>query len=151
MDRKSFWYIHDCINDNPLFVSTGHKPQRPVRYQLATFLSRVGSDSAIKTAGIMAIAEGTVYEYCNRTCAALRSLRAVFVSWPVLEKREELSTAMTGWGFPGCLGSGDGSYFRLNNKPLRNGFAYWCRKKFYAVCFYFVPCMMIFTEGGFIL
>jgi len=133
MDRKSFWYIHDCIKDDPIFVSTGRRPQRPVKYQLAAFLSRVGSDSAVKTAGVIAIAEGAVYNYCNRITTALRKLREHFLKWPEMDERDELSAAMTEYGFPGCLGSGDGSYLVLSVRPKVNGFAYWCRKKFYAV------------------
>ncbi|PBK80702.1 hypothetical protein ARMGADRAFT_949323, partial [Armillaria gallica] len=36
-------------------------------------------------------------------------------------------------GFPSCLGSGDGSYIHLMNQPTKNGYAYWCHKKFYAL------------------
>ncbi|KAF8870639.1 hypothetical protein CPB84DRAFT_1692891 [Gymnopilus junonius] len=107
MDRKSFWYIHDLIQDDPIFKSTGKRPQQPPKYQLATFLSHVGSDSAIKTAAIMSIAEGTVYEYCPRVCQALLKMKPEFLAWPGTEQREFLSNEMSKFGFPGCLGSGE--------------------------------------------
>ena len=60
MDRVSFWYIHDLVEDNPIFQSTGKWPQCPPKYQLAAFFSKVGSDSAVKTAAIISISEGCV-------------------------------------------------------------------------------------------
>ncbi|KAG2112864.1 hypothetical protein DEU56DRAFT_762002 [Suillus clintonianus] len=39
---------------------TCNRPQRPVYYQLATFLCRLGAESGLKTAGVMSIAEGSV-------------------------------------------------------------------------------------------
>jgi len=76
MSRKPFWYIHDLIKRDPIFQSTGTRPQRPVKYQLATFLCRVGSESAVKTAWVMSIAEGTVYLYSRRVCQAVRRIAA---------------------------------------------------------------------------
>lgn len=137
MDRESFWHIHDLIVDDLIFFSKG-KPQRSPKYQLATFLCRVGSETAVKTAAIIAIAEGTVYKYSERVCKALHNIRADHLAFPGGLRREFLSEEMdTKWCFPGCLGSGDGSYFHLINRPVINGFAYWCRKKFYAVSLFF--------------
>ena len=82
MDRVSFWYIHDLIEDNPIFQSTGKWPQRPPKYQLAAFFSKVGSDSAVKTATIISISEGCVYNYCKRVCQALLNLCSDFLVWP---------------------------------------------------------------------
>lgn len=36
-------------------------------------------------------------------------------------------------GFPGALGSGDGTYFLAARKPGVNGYAFYCHKGFYAV------------------
>ncbi|KAG2365342.1 hypothetical protein BDR07DRAFT_1449849 [Suillus spraguei] len=137
MDRTTFWHLHDLISDDPTFYpsASGGRPQRPITYQLATFLCRVGAENALKTASIMAIAEGTVYLYTERVCMAFHRLRSRFLAWPGPVRRQQLSDAMNEWGFPGCIGIGDGSYIRLQDKPLRNPFAYYCRKKFHAVSY----------------
>ena len=53
MDRAAFWHLNGLIEDDPIFISTGHRPQRPVHYQLAAFLCRVGAESAVKSASII--------------------------------------------------------------------------------------------------
>lgn len=133
MDRQTFWQVHELIRDDPIFVSTGIRPQRSPKYQLATFLARAGSETAIKTATVMAIAEGSVYQYMDRVGRAFRNIREDHLAWPGEIRRMYISERCTQKGFPGCLGSGDGSYIHLLDKPMRNGYAYWCRKKFYAV------------------
>jgi hypothetical protein len=133
MSRETFWHLHDLIKNDPIFQSKGKRPQRPVKYQLAAFLCRMGAETAIKTAGIIAIAEGTVYLYCDRVTRAFRHIRDHFLAWPGEERRVFLSEAMSEWGFPGCIGIGDGSYIHLTIRPRGNGYAYWCRKKYYAV------------------
>ncbi|KAJ7572825.1 hypothetical protein C8J56DRAFT_724866, partial [Mycena floridula] len=74
VDRKSFWFLHDKIKDDSVFFSTSNRPQRPVKYQLATFLCRAGAESAVKAAGIISISEGSVYTYTNRVSKAFRRL-----------------------------------------------------------------------------
>lgn len=133
MSRETFWHLHDLIQVDPIFQSSGKRPQRPVKYQLAAFLCRMGAETVIKTAGIMAIAEGTVYLYCARVTRAFCHLRDNFLAWPGEERRPFLSSEMAEWGFPGCIGIGDGSSIHLIVRPRRNGYAYWCRKKYYAV------------------
>lgn len=93
----------------------------------------MGAETAIKTAGVMSIAEGTVYVYTKRVCRAIRHLRDQHLAWPGQERREFLSNEMAQQGFPGCIGIADGSYIRLLFKPKVNRYAYWCRKKYYAV------------------
>lgn len=134
MERDSFWYLHHLIEDDPVFQSTGRKPQRPSWHQLATFLIRYGEDPAMKSAKIAGIAEGTVYNYCDRVVQAFRNIRAHHLAWPGKERRAFLKYEMADYGFPGCIGIVDGTLIPLQNKPLENGEVYWCRKKFYAVC-----------------
>ena len=133
MTRDAFWHLRDCICDDPIFISTCNRPQRPVKYQLATFLCRMGAESALKTACVMSIAEGTVYLYSGRVCRAFRNIRDQHLAWPGIQRRGFLSHEMSEWGFPGCVSIGDGSYIHLVNRPIRNGYAFWCRKKCYAV------------------
>ena len=143
MDRQSFWHLHDLIKHDAVFISTGRRPQRPVKYQLATFLCRVGSDSAVKTAAVISIAEGSVYQYMDRVCKALRHIRNDHLSWPGNLRRTYISDAMEKSGFPGCLGAADGTYIQLADKPLQNPYAFWCWKKFYALC---PTCLYIWSD-----
>jgi hypothetical protein len=82
----------------------------PVKYQLATFLCCVGSDSAVKTAAIMSIAEGLVYKYMGWVCKALWHIHNDHLAWPGALRCAYISNAMQQSGFPGCLGSADGTY-----------------------------------------
>ena len=141
MDRRAFWHLHSLIQDDPIFVSTGKKPQRPSWLQLAVFLCRMGGKTAITTASFASISEGAVFLYTDRVCRALRNIRNNHVYWPDNAERERFSDAMSEWGFPGCLGSGDGTYVRLEKRPSQNGYAYWCRKKMYAVSDLYDTCI----------
>ncbi|TBU21487.1 hypothetical protein BD311DRAFT_229768 [Dichomitus squalens] len=136
MDRDAFWHLHDLVKDDPVFVSAGKKPQRPSWLQLAVFLCRMGNESAVKTASFASVSEGAVFLYTERVCTALRNIRNQHIYWPEDDERERFSDAMSEWGFPGCLGSGDGTYIRLEKRPSQNGYAYWCRKKMYAVSYF---------------
>jgi hypothetical protein len=133
LSRESFDHVLDLIKSDPVFQSTGKKPQRPVKYQLAAFLCHVGGEDAAKTGDITSIAEGTSYLYIPRVTRALRNLRSSFLAWPGPERREYLKDAMGEWGFPGCIGICDGTFLRLLHKPWKQGWSYWCRKKYYAV------------------
>nr|AGC14732.1 hypothetical protein [Lentinula edodes] len=133
MGRDAFWHLHDLIAADAAFQSTANRPQRPVRYQLATFLCRVGAETAVKTASVMAVAEGSVYNYVQCVIGAIRRLRSDYLPWPGEARRHFISEKFAEQGFPGCLGTADGCLFRLTNQPLVNPYAYWCRKKFYAV------------------
>ena len=135
MDQKCFWHLIDLIKHDPIFISTpvGRCPQCPVKYQLTTVLCHVGSDSAVQTAAIMSIAEGSVYKYMGRVCKAIRHIRNDHLSWPGAMRCAYISNAMQQSGFPGCLGSADGTYIQLADKPLQNSYAFWCQKKYYVV------------------
>jgi hypothetical protein len=133
MSREAFTHLLHLIGDDPVFISTSGRPQHPVHYQLAAFLCYVGAEDALKAASVICVCEGTVYGYRERVCRALRNIQDAHLAWPGPARREYLNSAMSEWGFPGCIGIGDGTLIRLVNKPLRNGWAYWCRKKFYAV------------------
>lgn len=134
MDRASFWALHNLIADDPEFISVGGRPQRPVYCQLAVFLIRVGGENSLKTADITGVSEGSTYDYVRRVTKAIRRLRDRFVKWPVGEELEHIKAEMEELGFPGCVGSGDGTLFVIEEKPQEDGPSYWTRKKFYGVC-----------------
>lgn len=134
MDRQSFWVLHDLIKNDPVFFNQGgSRPQRPTVYQLSVFLIRAGGESALKTADVTGVSEGSCYDYVDRVTKAIRRLRDRFMVWPVGQDAEEVKAVMAELGFPGCKGSGDGSLFAMWDKPLVDGFSYWTRKKFYGV------------------
>ncbi|KAI0039146.1 hypothetical protein FA95DRAFT_1504583 [Auriscalpium vulgare] len=134
MSRAAFWHLYDLIKDDPVFHSTSQRPQRPVKFQLATFLCRMGAEGILKTSGVLAIAEGTVFLYTRRVCQAFRNIRQDHLAWPGPGRRAFLSEEMdAGWGFVGCISIGDGSYIFLATRPSVNGYAFWCRKKRYAL------------------
>ncbi|KAJ3846102.1 hypothetical protein EV368DRAFT_77135 [Lentinula lateritia] len=133
MGRDAFWHLHDLIAADAAFQSTTNCPQRPVYYQLAIFLCRVGAEMAVKTASVMAVTEGSVYNYVQHVIGAICRLWSDYLAWPGEAQRHFISEKFAEQGFPGCLGTADGCLFRLTNQPLVNPYAYWCRKKFYAV------------------
>lgn len=121
---------------NPIFISKGRKPQRHVKYQLACFLMRYGSrgSDVIGTAMKMSIGYGTVILYCRRVTRAIRQLRAKYIGWPTAERQECIEQRIEARsGFPRCLGSGDGSLLRWEERPQEDGEAFQGRKKFIGV------------------
>ncbi|EJD37064.1 hypothetical protein AURDEDRAFT_129708 [Auricularia subglabra TFB-10046 SS5] len=133
MSRKAFEHLLDIIQDNPVFKSKGQKPQTPTCIQLATFLAKYGGDNSLQAATVAGVSEGSAYNFCERVITAVRNLRDQFVHWPDAEERESIKTAMADYGIPGCTGLVDGSLIRLVDKPIRNPYAYWTRKKFYGI------------------
>ncbi|KAH9927021.1 hypothetical protein B0H21DRAFT_894924 [Amylocystis lapponica] len=63
MLHDAFWHLHNLIEHNEIFVSTGRKPQRLVKYQLMAFLIKYGGESLIKTASTLAFGDGTTHIY----------------------------------------------------------------------------------------
>lgn len=135
MSRDTFEKLVSKLEENPIFISTGHKPQRPVRYQLGCFLIRfgmLGSDT-LRTAALMGIGFGTVFLYCQRVTRALRELGvAGMVEWGDRTFTKQWIRARTGLKY--CIGIVDGTLIQLTAIPRKTGFVYFCRKKFVAVC-----------------
>lgn len=92
----------------------------------------------------MAAAEGTVYLYCKRVCQAILNLRDHYLSWPNQERREALKLIMEDYGFPGCIGILDATLIPLRDRPKKNGWSYFCRKKYYAVSILFSTSKLCF-------
>jgi hypothetical protein len=79
----------------------------------------MGAETALQTAAVMSIAEGTVFLYTKRVCRAFRNIRDQHLAWPGVQRRAFSSQEMSEWGFPG-----DGSYVFLVNRPRRNGYTF---------------------------
>lgn len=133
MSRQSFWHLTDLIKDDMIFAQKGYRPQRPVAEQLAAFLMHCGSISHVVAASHCCIAEGTTYLYHSRVREALLNIRDKHLAWPGQRRRLFLKQEMADFGFPGCIGLIDASLIPLANKPSKDGWAYFTRKKNYAV------------------
>ncbi|KAF9064376.1 hypothetical protein BDP27DRAFT_1472259, partial [Rhodocollybia butyracea] len=73
------------------FNQLDEKPQRPVKYQLGTFLIRygmLGSDS-LDTALKLNIGHGTVFLYCHRVTRAIREPKSSYIGFPCFEDLQE--------------------------------------------------------------
>lgn len=138
MSRETFDKLVGLLENDPIFLSTGARPQRAVRYQLAAFLLRYaaeGSD-AIGVSNKLGIGEGTVYNYCKRVTRALRKIGLTVLSWGNSARHQETANFIEqNYGFKNCIGIVDGSLIRLSEVPMEHGQAYWCRKKFPAVSY----------------
>ncbi|KAG2128662.1 uncharacterized protein EDB93DRAFT_153247 [Suillus bovinus] len=136
VSRPTFDRLVRLLERNPIFESTGKKPQRPVRYQLACFLLRYGTRGADSMQAVhkLGIGFGTVFMYCKRVVCALRELGLDVVTWGNDDRLQQVATHVMGRsGIPDCVGMLDGSLVRLTEMPERNGFSFICRKKYPAI------------------
>ncbi|TFK58518.1 hypothetical protein BDN72DRAFT_912609 [Pluteus cervinus] len=142
LGRTTFHKLVLLLEKNPIFQSTGRKPQRPVYYQLATFLIRYGSyeSDGSKTAVLLGIAEGSVWNYCRRVSRALRIIGLQVITWGDENRQQEVSHALHGLlGLGDCIGIIDGTLIRLDSVDTSEfSQKFYCRKKYPAVWFHFV-------------
>ncbi|KAF9061055.1 hypothetical protein BDP27DRAFT_1148819, partial [Rhodocollybia butyracea] len=133
MGRDMFFKLVNILEKDPIFQSTGTKPQRPVEDQLSWRYGAIGSD-VLTTAQNLSLGVGSVCNYCDRVVLAIRRLRNRFISWPNVDRKGVISKSIEECsGFTNCLGSGNGSLIRLLVMPNVHGAIYLCRKKFAAV------------------
>lgn len=136
MGRTTFDRLVHMLEKNPIFESTGTKPQRPVCFQLACFLLRYGILGAnpMQATHKLGIGFGTVFLYCRRVVCALRELGLKVVKWGNEERHQEIARhVMDHSGIPNCIGMLDGTLIHLTQMPERNGFSFMCWKKFPAL------------------
>jgi hypothetical protein len=138
MSRVTFDRLVGVLEHNPIFQSHGRKPQRAVRYQLATFLMRyaVRGCDALSVAKRMGVGVGTVWLYGRRVTRALRELGLEAVSWGDEERHAATVQHVhlrSGGRFENCIGMLDCTLIRLTNIPSDWGVTYFCRKKYPAV------------------
>jgi hypothetical protein len=134
--RATFDRLVQILEQNPIFESSGRKPQRPVHYQLACFLIRYGTRGAnpLQAAHKLGIGFGTVFLYCRRVVRVLREIGMQVIAWGNEDRRNETARRiMNRSGISDCVGMLDGSLIRLTEMPDRNGLTFICRKKYPAV------------------
>ncbi|THU98345.1 hypothetical protein K435DRAFT_616691, partial [Dendrothele bispora CBS 962.96] len=134
MGRTMFYRLVEMLEPNPIFHSKGRKPQRPVKYQLGAFLFRYGSlgSDASGVAHKLGIGFGSVINYCRRVTRAIRELRERFVGFTSeAEQQATMEHIQEVSGFPGCIGSGDGSGIRFDERPVCDGTQFMGRKEYF--------------------
>lgn len=136
--QDTFDELVAILAPNPIFVSTGCKPQRHIKYQLVTFLVRYGhrGTDTMEVARQIGIGHGTATKYCQRVCRAIRELRSTYLRWPDEARKEVISGEIEdASGFPNCLGFCDGSLIQFTEEPGQYGHVFRSRKKFFGVRF----------------
>lgn len=136
MSQETFDAVVALLEKNPVFQSSGKRPQRPVKFQLACYLIRYGSRGAdsMEAAQKLSLGHGTVFLYCRRVIYALRCLRLRFVRWPDAQRRAEISDSVKELtGIPGVIGIVDGSLIPFARVPKEEPHLWFTRKKFAGV------------------
>ncbi|VDC05609.1 unnamed protein product [Peniophora sp. CBMAI 1063] len=134
VSRPTFDRLVYLLEGDPVFRQTGPKPPRPVRYQLGTFLIRYGmlGTDALRTAMMMGISKGAVYDYCRRVTRALRKKGLQWTKWgDRSETKQWVARKLRGLG--NCVGMLDGSLIQLTEPPAGSFGSFFCRKKFPAL------------------
>ncbi|KAJ7321568.1 hypothetical protein DFH08DRAFT_969937 [Mycena albidolilacea] len=115
ISRLTFDIFCEILEQNPLFLSRGRKPQHHIAWQLGAFLIRYGQlgspvqDTSFK----LGIGFGTVILYCRRVIRAVHELKPQYARW--FSEEHQLTTSAkieAKIGFPNCVGSSDGSLFQ---------------------------------------
>lgn len=144
MSRQTFDWVVALLEENPIFKSTGRRPQRLVKFQLATFLVRYGMRGAdtLSVAQQLSLGHGTVFLYCRRVIYALRCLRLRFVQWPRGDAKDEIKDFIEEeFNLPGVIGIVDGSLIPFARVPKVDSNLWYTRKKFPGVSLlqYMIP------------
>ena len=139
--QESFFELYNLIKDHPVFQrSMGPlggigRNQAPAQLQILVFLFVAGSSGSElnyykKVAKRFDVSQGIVRVYVRRVQAAILSLEKSVVIWPNAEERREIATRfLRKYGFPNCVGVGDGTYLYLMSKPSKDGENYKTRKR----------------------
>lgn len=136
--KDQFDHILDRIKDHDIFRRQHYNPQRPVKFQLAVALNRLGRYGNGASKGDLStyftIGNGTVLLYTERAIEALLSLENEVIAWPSAQERREHSQYMDmQYSLKGCVGMVDGSCIVLATRPAISGSDYFCRHRRYGV------------------
>lgn len=140
MDRSSFDLLVKAIHQHLVFSNQSNCNQKPVQYQLAVFLYRLGGRSGggtqMQSGLALGVGEGTIPLYFGRVMTAILSMKKTYIRWPGVEERnahkQRVCAASLGV-FPGCVGFVDGTFITLQYAPLTDWYCYFNRKGSYAL------------------
>ena len=157
MNRNSYHILLSLLEHKETFytVSKGRK-QLPIPLQLLIFLRRIGSEgteaSYTKLAVFFGIGAGTVSVVVRRVQNAFLEHYDELVSWPSLEGKNLMKEQIkVEYGFQNCIGIIDGTIIILDEKPLKYGESYYCRKNCYSLNVQVVcnhECKIQYLYGG---
>ena len=124
MTRVQFDSLLGLIVDHPVFnqgikSSTPGRSQVP-KNQLMVLLNFLGQESctAALTRSTHFTGYGTMYLFCDRVVEAICSLRDKVVFWPDASERKQIGLRFkVNFGFPNCVGIGDGTLLPLKRVP----------------------------------
>jgi len=137
MSKSAFNKLVDQIHKHEVFQQhPGKRPQKPVEFQLAVTLRRLGSKCDVfEVASKFGISEGSVLTYQTRVIKAIKSLKHQYIVWPQGSYKEEIKQAFEDIsGFPHVVGAIDGSHIPLFEAPsVKNKEVYFSRKHQYAI------------------
>ncbi|KAG2215120.1 hypothetical protein INT45_002992 [Circinella minor] len=139
MSKDAFNMILDKIKDDPIFVSSGPKPQKPVFLQLLVTTRRLGFYGNGASIGNIAryygVREGSVIKYTNRCIKAICLFESTYIHWPSeQEKYISKKYFSSSFLFDDCLGIIDGTLFFLANEPCSTeAQSYFSYKKKYGI------------------
>jgi hypothetical protein len=121
---SSFFHLVSLIQDDCVFLSKGKKPQAPVKYQLTAYLFRHGATTGTRVGMNLQVLEGSIHNYCTHVVRAFRWLKGAYLRWPSDNEKQTIKTESQAMGFPGAIGSVDGTYIQMLNKPQENPMSY---------------------------
>lgn len=130
MTRRSFEFVYNLIRGDERFVNpSAISParQRSVFFQLFCCLTRLTGDGDAgaekRLCELYNIGKGTISNYTDRCIAAINEHSSTYIVWPNSERRAELSAyADMHYGFPGFVGSCDGTLIGLRRAPVFDQF-----------------------------
>ena len=125
-----------AIQHHKVFQNQSHCPQRPVALQLMVTLYHFYDQAGACAALQFGIGEGTIHLYVNRVIEAILSLQDQYIKWPMPGSDDYKQTTdmhQHQFGFPNCLGFGDGSNDSLFHKLSVDGSRYYNRNTRYAL------------------
>lgn len=129
------------IEHHPIFHNkSASAKQTEVKYQLATFLYRMGSKaeggSQEQVGDSIGLGSGTVLNFCRRVMTAILSFRSEYIQWPTEAEhaahKQRVCAASQGV-FASCVGFVDGTFITLEYAPLKDWSFYYNRKSSYAL------------------
>ena len=136
MSRAAYKRVSLLLMADPVFQSNTYNQQASIEMQLIVASKRLGrygnANSLQDIATRFKIAVGTVELYTSRVISAIIRLKGKFLSWPKARERIAIATRIEGRsGFPACVGFGDGTLVKLEQKPSFNGEDYYSQKQNY--------------------
>ena len=154
--RSTYHWLCSIFANNQHLVCKSNHVMKPIELHVLLFLKKVGSEgtsgSDSKLADFFGIGKGTVPLMFSRMKNAILSLKDKVITWPTQAQKERMKLEIkTKYGFQKCVGIIDGTIIILQNRPVKYGDSYYCRKNVYALNVQVVcdqKCNVLYYYGG---